>query len=182
MAQANVAHEPTMEEILASIRQIISEDGAAPPTGGQVHQGGAERPREQHVSEHERAAQPRPAPAQQTAVRPATETHAAAARPQEARPQEARPQEARPQEARPQAAPRPQATPERPLLSTDSNASVAHSFNTLTHTILAQNARTLEDLVGEMLRPMLREWLDSHLPGIVERQVRQEIERISRQR
>jgi len=172
MAQANVAHEPTMEEILASIRQIISEDGAAPPTGGQVHQGGAERPREQHVSEHERAAQPRPAPAPQATVRPATETHAAAARPQEARPQE----------ARPQAAPRPQSTPERPLLSSDSNASVAHSFNTLTHTILAQNARTLEDLVGEMLRPMLREWLDSHLPGIVERQVRQEIERISRQR
>jgi len=167
MAQANVAHEPTMEEILASIRQIISEDGAASPSGGQVHQGGAERPREQHVSEHERAAQPRPAPAPQAAVRPATETHAAAPRPQE---------------ARPQAAPRPQATPERPLLSTDSNASVAHSFNTLTHTILAQNARTLEDLVGEMLRPMLREWLDSHLPGIVERQVRQEIERISRQR
>ena len=167
MAQANVAHEPTMEEILASIRQIISEDGAAPATAGPVHQGGLERPREQHVSEQERAAQPRSAPAQQAAVRPAAETHAAVARPQE---------------ARPQAAPRPQATPDRPLLSTDSNASVAHSFNTLTHTILAQNARTLEDLVGEMLRPMLREWLDSHLPGIVERQVRQEIERISRQR
>jgi cell pole-organizing protein PopZ len=171
MAQANVAHEPTMEEILASIRQIISEDGAASPSGGQVHQGGAERPREQHLSEphHERPPQPqqRPAQAPQAAARPAADPHAAAARPQE---------------PRPQAAPRQQATPERPLLSSDSNASVAHSFNTLTHTILAQNARTLEDLVGEMLRPMLREWLDSHLPGIVERQVRQEIERISRQR
>ena len=47
---------------------------------------------------------------------------------------------------------------------------------------LIQNARTLEDLVREMLRPLLKGWLDDNLPGIVERIVRQEIERVSRGR
>ncbi len=44
------------------------------------------------------------------------------------------------------------------------------------------NARTLEDLVKEMLRPMLKAWLDDNLPGLVERIVRAEIERVSRGR
>ena len=44
------------------------------------------------------------------------------------------------------------------------------------------NARTLEDLVKEMLRPMLKTWLDDNLPGMVERIVRAEIERVSRGR
>jgi cell pole-organizing protein PopZ len=38
--------------------------------------------------------------------------------------------------------------------------------------------RTLEDAVREMLRPMLQSWLDDHLPGIVERLVREEIARV----
>ena len=43
-----------------------------------------------------------------------------------------------------------------------------------------KNARTLEDLVKEMLRPMLKSWLDDNLPSLVERIVRAEIERVSR--
>ena len=50
----------------------------------------------------------------------------------------------------------------------------------LAQTVLVQNARTLEDLVREMLRPMLRSWLDENLPGLVERLVRAEIERVAR--
>jgi len=46
----------------------------------------------------------------------------------------------------------------------------------------ANNARTLEDLVKEMLRPMLKSWLDDNLPGLVERIVKAEIERVSRGR
>lgn len=42
------------------------------------------------------------------------------------------------------------------------------------------SGRTLEDLVQEMLRPMLRDWLDANLPGMVERMVKREIERIVR--
>ena len=49
-------------------------------------------------------------------------------------------------------------------------------------TVLSNNARTLEDLVKEMLRPMLKAWLDDNLPGLVERIVRAEIERVSRGR
>jgi cell pole-organizing protein PopZ len=37
---------------------------------------------------------------------------------------------------------------------------------------------TLEDLVRAELRPMLKEWLDSYLPPLVERLVRTEIERV----
>ncbi len=48
--------------------------------------------------------------------------------------------------------------------------------------MLTQNARTLEDLVKEMLRPMLKSWLDDNLPAVVERLVRAEIERVSRGR
>ena len=38
--------------------------------------------------------------------------------------------------------------------------------------------RTLEEIVREMLRPLLQTWLDDHLPGIVERLVREEIARV----
>lgn len=40
--------------------------------------------------------------------------------------------------------------------------------------------RAVEDHLREILRPMLREWLDTHLPGIVERLVQGEIARIAR--
>jgi cell pole-organizing protein PopZ len=74
---------------------------------------------------------------------------------------------------------------ERPypaLMSQATSASVDSAFNTLAHTVLVQNARTLEDLVKEMLRPLLKTWLDDNLPGLVERLVRAEIERVSRGR
>src|SRR5690606_25120492 len=66
------------------------------------------------------------------------------------------------------------------LLAPEASAAVASAFSSLAHTILNQNARTLDDLVEEMLRPMLKDWLDDNLPGIVERLVRAEIERVSR--
>ena len=68
------------------------------------------------------------------------------------------------------------------LLSRETNAAVDSAFNTLAQTVLVQNARTLEDLVREMLRPMLKSWLDENLPGMVERLVRAEIERVARGR
>jgi cell pole-organizing protein PopZ len=66
------------------------------------------------------------------------------------------------------------------LMSSATAAAVDSAFNTLANTVLGQNARTLEDLVKEMLRPMLKSWLDDNLPGLVERIVRAEIERVSR--
>ena len=78
---------------------------------------------------------------------------------------------------------KPAPQPERTqLLSKETSAAVDSAFNALAQTVLVQNARTLEDLVREMLRPMLKSWLDDNLPGVVERLVRAEIERVSRGR
>ena len=75
----------------------------------------------------------------------------------------------------------PASPPER-LLSPSTSAAVDSAFNTLAQTVLVHNARTLEDLVREMLRPLLKSWLDDNLPGMVERIVKAEIERVSRGR
>ena len=72
--------------------------------------------------------------------------------------------------------------PDRPLISQATVAAVDSAFNSLAHTLIGQNARTLEDLVKEMLRPLLKSWLDDNLPGVVDRIVRAEIERVSRGR
>ena len=73
-------------------------------------------------------------------------------------------------------------TPQAAILSHSTVSAVESAFNTLAHTVLSNNARTLEDLVKEMLRPMLKSWLDDNLPGLVERIVKAEIERVSRGR
>lgn len=67
-----------------------------------------------------------------------------------------------------------------PMLSSSTVFAVESAFSSLAHTVLSNNARTLEDLVKEMLRPMLKSWLDDNLPGLVERIVKAEIERVSR--
>jgi cell pole-organizing protein PopZ len=72
------------------------------------------------------------------------------------------------------------AAPARPILSHSTVSAVESAFNSLANTVLSNNARTLEDLVKEMLRPMLKSWLDDNLPGLVERIVKAEIERVSR--
>ncbi len=78
-------------------------------------------------------------------------------------------------------APPPPAPPPQ-MLSRSTVSAVESAFNTLANTVLSNNARTLEDLVREMLRPMLKSWLDDNLPGLVERIVKAEIERVSRGR
>ena len=68
------------------------------------------------------------------------------------------------------------------LISSQTSAAVDSAFNALAQSVLVQNGRTIEDLVREMLRPMLKSWLDDNLPATVERLVRAEIERVSRGR
>src|SRR5262249_42340786 len=89
------------------------------------------------------------------------------------------PRPSRPVQAAPPAPPAPF---EPPIVSAATSAAVDAAFNSLAHTVLVQNAKTLEDLVKEMLRPMLKHWLDDNLPNLVERLVRAEIERVSRGR
>ncbi len=66
------------------------------------------------------------------------------------------------------------------LMSHHTDAAVSNAFHSLSNTFLSQNARTLDDLVKDMLRPMLKGWLDDNLPTLVERLVRAEIERVAR--
>ena len=69
------------------------------------------------------------------------------------------------------------------LLSPRSDAMVSGAFNQLATTmLLSGSARTVDDLVEDLLRPMLRNWLDINLPPLVERLVREEIERVARGR
>jgi cell pole-organizing protein PopZ len=71
---------------------------------------------------------------------------------------------------------------ERGLLSDPAAAAVDSAFNALAHTVQVRDGRTLEDFISELLRPMLKSWLDENLPAMVERLVRAEIERVSRGR
>ena len=179
---AEKAHEPSMEEILASIRRIIADDQAAKPAET------ASAPEPDDVLDLAEVAEPVMRP---RAVPPPEPTPApldfdaidfedeAIAEPEPA-----------PPPARPSLPPQPQPVFQAPrpepeseaLVSPATDATVNGAFNLLAHTVLTQNARTLEDLVKEMLRPMLKSWLDDNLPAVVERLVRAEIERVSRGR
>lgn len=199
------AAEPSMEEILASIRKIIADDDAgAPKTPAEPEPEPAAAADEGQGQddidailagldaspEPEKA--PEPEPARVSDILELTEEMAAPDQefgdvdldfvdPSQSEP-----------EPEPEPAPPPRATfvpppraaapppPAESLLSDHTNASIAAAFGSLSHTILSQNARTLDDLVQDMLRPMLKNWLDDNLPGLVERLVRAEIERVSR--
>ena len=71
--------------------------------------------------------------------------------------------------------------PEAGLLSSEASAAVDTAFNTLAQTV-KKHEPTLDDVVSETLRPMLKSWLDENLPSLVERMVQSEIERVARGR
>lgn len=112
----------------------------------------------------------------------------AAAEPEEAMPQPSAPAPQRPRaiEERafpPRSAPAGERRPsQQSLLSPRADAAVSTAFNQLAANMLSGSARTIDELVEDMLRPMLRTWLDTNLPPMVERLVREEIERVSRGR
>lgn len=170
-----------MEEILASIRRIIADDQATKPSET------VPEPEPDDVLDLAEVAQPVARP---RAVAPEPEPEPldfdaidfdapAFDEPEPAPP--ASPPPAAPQPVAQARPPEPEPETEA-LVSPATDASVSGAFNLLAHTVLTQNARTLEDLVKEMLRPMLKSWLDDNLPAVVERLVRAEIERVSRGR
>jgi hypothetical protein len=191
MAQPAKAQEPSMEEILASIRRIIADDDAAKPAPKPAEPPKAAAPGDTAGGDEmdamladldENPDEPAPSPPDE--VLELTEAMAAPA-PEAAQPSFRR---IEPDQdvvfhestaAQSPVAPRPPAA-DSPLLSTAASAAVHSAFGSLAHSVLAQNPRTLEDLVKEMLRPMLKSWLDDNLPVMVERLVRAEIERVSR--
>lgn len=68
------------------------------------------------------------------------------------------------------------------LLSSATGASVSGAFDRLSASLRPSQPQTVEDLMKEMLRPMLKAWLDDNLPSLVERLVQDEIERVTRYR
>ena len=66
------------------------------------------------------------------------------------------------------------------ILSEHAGRKVAAAFGELSEAFAARSRKTFDDLAAEMLRPMLQDWLDDNLPGLVERLVREEIERVAR--
>jgi cell pole-organizing protein PopZ len=72
------------------------------------------------------------------------------------------------------------------LLGPEATAAAASSVGSLLRTLVAERQQvavhrggpTIEDLVREEIRPVLKEWLDANLPPLVERLVRAEIERV----
>lgn len=70
--------------------------------------------------------------------------------------------------------------PAAALLSAATDNAVASAFNVLAASRLADNSTQLLDMTREMVRPLLRTWLDDNLPALVERLVRDEIERVAR--
>lgn len=69
----------------------------------------------------------------------------------------------------------------RPSLVSDTTGrQVAAAFGELSEAFAASRRRSFDEMAEEMLRPMLQDWLDNNLPTLVERLVREEIERVAR--
>jgi cell pole-organizing protein PopZ len=73
------------------------------------------------------------------------------------------------------------ATEARPgILSEQAGRKVAAAFGELSEAFSSNRRRSFEEIAEEMMRPMLQDWLDNNLPVLVERLVREEIERVAR--
>lgn len=171
MALQDPQAEPSMEEILASIRRIISEEDEAPAAPAPVldlTQDAIAPPALDDDIVFENA-EPSPAP------EPAEMAF------EEEPPAPAPAYEAVPQRPVAMAAPAP-AAPAEPIISAPTAAAAAGALHRLAGTLRIADTpgQTIEGVVRELLKPMLKEWLDQNLPGIVEARVEAELERIAR--
>jgi uncharacterized protein len=196
------AQEPTMEEILASIRRIISEDDAPAAEAAPAAAEPAPEPEAAPEPEPVMAAEPEPEPEPASAeeeVLELTERYEAPAvesigdldvsAHEEPEP-EPFPTAFQPEPEPVHHAPAPSETsaPVEALVGAGAAASAASAFAGLTAslarpepaTLTGGSGPTIDALARELLRPMLKEWLDANLPGIVEAAVRKEVERIAR--
>lgn len=153
-----------MEEILASIRRIISEEDQ-PPAAGEVLDlvQPAEEAAEDDIMVFD---EPEPAPA------PAPVASAPVKRAPEPAPA--------PRAAAP--APTPAAEDDEHIVSEPASYVTAGAFGRLAGSVRVadQPNQTLEGMIRQLVKPMLKEWLDQNLPAIVEAKVEAELDRISR--
>lgn len=202
-----VTAEPRMEDLLASIRKAIHEDigevprvgpaAAAAPikgtmrelrvkVGDEVTSAAAEieeiKARIQRDREQEQLSPPRRAPLPRSGAGFADIMSGDSARNRRRFDTEVHYEP--PPRGAPRYLPPPEARPvhDDSLLSPGASSSVGHAFNHLADAVLSRAVgdRSLEDMTRELLRGMLKQWLDDNLPGLVERLVREEIERVAR--
>ena len=171
------SQEPTMEEILASIRRIISEDDAPA------------EPAAEAAPEPELEAEPEPEPVEEDVLEL---TDPIAPEP-ESEPELPPLETVGDIDVYSPPAPEPAPAPAPPIFDRDEAAdnlvgdtaasAAASAFGSLSSALLMpKDGRTLEDVVRELLRPLLKEWLDQNLPRIVETKVEEEVQRIARGR
>lgn len=173
----NAQPEPSMEEILASIRKIISEDE-------DDHSAVRAKP---HAETKPAAPEP---------LRPKPESHAVRRAPETEEPMTlVSPKQ---EEVRPAPHPEPESIEtmrqnvaaameehgEDEFLDQTTAEVASEAFRTLSQSVRISEGpgRTLEDIVTEMLRPMIKEWLNANLPAIVEEKVEEEVQRVARRR
>ena len=75
----------------------------------------------------------------------------------------------------------PEAAAAKPaIVSERTERKVVAAFGELSEAFAARSQKTFDEMAEEMMRPMLQDWLDNNLPVLVERLVREEIERVAR--
>ena len=184
----DISAEPSMEEILSSIKRIIAEEGEAPPPRPRRGQrsGAALPASSEPIDEDEVLELSDPMPR----TDPELDTPIAMTKPQPTPEPRSDPRtDARSQgrgESRADAvqSSAPSQRSVESILSQEAVAASRGSLDTLSRLLVKPEPSsdgTLEGLVRDMLRPMLREWLDANLPGLVETLVAREIERITGQ-
>ena len=162
----DISAEPSMEDILSSIKRIIAEEGETATAASRARRPARPVAARQPITfGHDEEA---PAAVDQAIVeQPAAEPEVAFTPP-----------------VAPVAdpAPAPRAAPADPILSPRAAEASRGALDVLSRLIVkpeVEGSDTLEALVREMLRPMLRDWLDANLPAMVENMVSQEIARIT---
>ena len=161
MALQDPQAEPSMEEILASIRRIISEEEQAPEPVLDLTQSAEEihmTPEDDIVFEAVETPEPAyqeetptPAPAPTRSFTPPPASTAVA-------------------------------PPSETIISQPTASAAAGSLSRLAGTLRIADTpgQTVEGVVRELMKPMLKEWLERNLPAIVEARVEAELERIAR--
>jgi cell pole-organizing protein PopZ len=172
----DISAEPSMEEILSSIKRIIAEEGdgamAAARARRQARPAPAPLPEPDQYDDEEILELSDPVAAE------------AASEPEPAAESRFAPSEAAPVAAAPVAAPALAAAPVSSLLSQRTAEATRGPLDALSRMVVkpeVAGSDTLEGMVREMIRPMLRDWLDANLPLLVETMVAREISRITGQ-
>jgi cell pole-organizing protein PopZ len=208
---SNPQHEPTMEEILASIRKIISEDASeapAPAAAAPAHQDADVLELTQEVIEEPPPPAPKPEPVRAAAPAPpapqpvkAEDIEIRTVEPPAPAPVMAAsgdddifsdktrraledsfsriPQAVEPAPAAaPAPAPRSLSVPDGASVEAVFHRAVSEAFDPVLHQWMAANKAELMTAV----KPLIREWMDSHFPALLEGAVRNEVERVVKAR